>query len=126
MRFDININIFVRPLLAAFGATRSNSYVETEGDELHVKFGFLFEERLPLSSLKKVRRVPWPLWAGLGWRTNFVGAVGLVGALDRVVRLDFDPPHKVRVLLNVPLESLYVSVEDADGLVKHLEAQSAG
>ncbi len=52
---------------------------------LHVRFGWLFDHRFPLSEVEAASPSHWPLWGGIGWRTNFSGTVGLIGTYVRVV-----------------------------------------
>jgi hypothetical protein len=108
-----------------FGGTAERSFVEFDGDSLHVRFGFLFDERIPLQRISSVERARWPLIGGLGWRTNFIDTVALVGSYSDVVRLRLSPPVSVRMLTRMNCESLYVSVADPDALVAEVRRRIA-
>lgn len=113
MRYPFCFNPVLRPLLLALGATRGGSFVEVDGRELRVRFGPLFDERLPLAEIAEVLQpAHWPLIGGIGWRTDFRGAVGLIGSTRGVVLVRLARPRRVRLfLLPLSLRELYVSLE---------------
>ena len=79
---------------------------------LHVRFGWLFDHRFPLSEVEAASPSHWPLWGGIGWHTNFSGTVGLIGTYVHVVEVRFKERQRVRIILPTPCERLYVSVEE--------------
>lgn len=111
-RFPILISPLWRPLLLPFGATAASSYAEIEDDYLRVRFGWLFDHRFPLLHVEGASPSHWPLWAGVGWRTNFAGTVGLVGTYVNVVEVRFSEPQRVRLLLPTMCQRLFVSLEE--------------
>ncbi len=117
MRTPILRSSWVTPALWLFGGTESRSYVETESDTLHVRFGFLFDERIPFENIVSIERTDWPLLSGIGWRTNFVDSIGVVGSYSNVVKLRLSPSIRMSILFPVKVEFLYVSVEDPDALI---------
>ncbi|MRG97078.1 PH domain-containing protein [Polyangium spumosum] len=125
MRTEIRRSTWVKPLLSVFGGTAERSYVDIEGDEIHIRFGWLFDERIPLSRVTSVERARWPLLGGLGWRTNFVDTVAVVGSYDDVVKIRLSPSLPLRVLLRVPAETVYVSVQDPDAFVAEVRRKIA-
>lgn len=125
MRTEILRSTLLKPLLAAFGGTRDRSYVEFEPNALHIRFGWLFDERIPYERIASAERVHWPFIGGLGWRTNFVDTVALVGSYDNVVRLRLAPAVHVRMMARMDCESLYVSVEDVDAFLAELRKYRA-
>jgi hypothetical protein len=108
-----------RPFLLPIRATEKRSFIEIDSEELHVAFG-LFDYHFPLDAVEDVKLSSWPLWAGIGARTNFRGVVGLLGTYVNVVEIDFSAPQQVRMLTRVPCKKLYVSVEDAHEFVAAL------
>jgi hypothetical protein len=110
-RFDFALSPVWRPLLLPIGATEKRSFLELDADELHVKFG-VFDYRFPLDEVEDVKLSSWPIWAGVGARTNLRGVIGLVGTYVNVVEVDFKEAQQVRMLARVPCKRLYVSVED--------------
>jgi hypothetical protein len=125
MKTEIRRSRWIRPLLALFGGTAERSYVEVEGDALHVRFGYLFDERIPLDAIASVDRSRWPLLGGLGWRSNLVDTVALVGSYDDVVRLRLSRPMPVRLLVRIPCDTLYLSVENPDAFVAEIRRLSS-
>jgi len=125
MRTEIRRSTWVKPLLSLFGGTSERSYVDIAGDAVHIRFGWLFDEKIPLSRITSVERARWPLLGGLGWRTNFVDTVALVGSYDDVVRIRVSPALSVRMLMRVPVETIYVSVEDPDAFVSEVRRKLA-
>ena len=111
-RFPILISPLWRPLLWPFGATADRAYVDIEDGEIHVRFGRLFEHRFPVDEVEGVGPAHWPLWAGVGWRTNFRGTVGLIGTYVSIVEVRFKETQRVRMLLPVPCKRLVLSVEE--------------
>src|SRR3970040_1328507 len=79
MRFPILMSPMWRPLLLPFGGTPERSYVEMEDGELHVRFGWLFDQRFPLSAIEGASPSHWSVWAGIGWGGPPPGAPGPVG-----------------------------------------------
>lgn len=125
MRTEIHRSNWVKPLLWLFGGTDARSFVEIDGDAIHIRFGFLFDEKIPLANVVEVERQHWPLLAGIGWRTNFLDSVAVVGSHSNVVRLKISPRIRMKVLLPVRVESLYVSVGDPDAFVAEIQRRIA-
>jgi hypothetical protein len=112
MRFPILISPLWRPFLLPFGGTRDRSYLELENGTLRVRFGWLFDSSFAVEQVEGASPSHWPVWAGIGWRTNLAGTVGLVGTYVNVVELRFKAPQRVRMLLPTRCQRLYVSLEE--------------
>ena len=125
MRFPILISPLWRPLLLPFGATAERSFAEVEDGNLHVRFGFLFQHRFPLDQVEGASLAHWPLWAGIGWRMNFRGTVGLIGTYVNTVEVRFKEPQRVRLLVPVRCRRLYLSVDDPRGFIAALRPRPA-
>lgn len=127
-RFAIRRDAVWRPLLALFGATGGRSFVALQDDvvglrfgwTLHLRFGWLFDERVPLDEVVEAVPAPWPLLGGIGWRTDFAGKVALVGSRRGVVRLRLRERRRVRLGLKVPCDVLYVSLEQPMAFLEEL------
>lgn len=111
MRFPILISPMWRPFVLPLGGTPERSYVELEDGVLHVRFGWLFNHRFPLDAVEAASPSHWPVWAGIGWRTNFRGTVGLIGTYVNSVEVRFKQPQRVRMILPTPCRRLYLSLE---------------
>jgi len=115
------------PLLLPFGGTSARSYVEIENGQLHVTFGWLFDQRFPLAEVEAASPSHWPWWAGIGWRTSFRGTVGLIGTYENIVEVRFKEPQRVRMLLPMTCRRLYLSLEEPRDFVTALrEAAEPG
>ena len=112
MRFPILMSPMWRPLLLPFGGTPERSYAAIEDGQLHVRFGWLFDQRFPISAVEGASPSHWSVWAGIGWRTNFRGTVGLIGTYVNTVEVRFREPQRVRMLLPLTCRRLYISLEE--------------
>jgi hypothetical protein len=133
-RFPILITELSQLFMVPFGVTRRHAFAQVRDGELRVQFGPMFDERISVANIKEAVVTRWPRWAGVGPRTNFRGAVGLVGSYQNVVRLTFKKPIDVHLyLLPVSCSTLYVSFEHADRFLEaigkapkvHAEAKQA-
>jgi hypothetical protein len=112
VRFPILISPLWRYLILPFGATPERCFAEIEEGELHVRFGWLFNQRIPLEEVESVSLGHWPVWAGVGLRTNLRGTVGLIGTYVNTVEVRFKEPQRVRMLIPMRCERLYLSVQE--------------
>ena len=109
-RFPMRIDPWWCPLLLVGGATPGNSYVELSDDALTARFGWLFRSIVPRSDIEAAVPRRWPLWYGVGWRTNLCGLVGLIGSYRGVVEIRLRAPVRVWGLFT--LRRLAVSLEE--------------
>ncbi len=121
MRFPILMSPLWRLLLLPFGGTPQRSYVELENGTLHVRFGWLFDHRFPLSQVEAASPSHWPLLGGIGWRTNFRGTVGLIGTYVNVVEIRFKERQRLRMLLPTSCERLYLSLAEPHDFINALQ-----
>jgi len=126
-RFELAISPVWRPALLVLGVTPKRSYIEIVEENVHVCFGRL-EYDFPLEAVEDVRLSRWPLWAGVGARTNFRGTVGLVGTYVNVVKITFKEPQQLRLLVRTTCKQLFISVDEPHALIaalkKHVPVQS--
>jgi hypothetical protein len=129
MTYTISRSPSWRWLLGLLGATQDRSQVRLDGDALDVWFG-PFHERIALGELTGVavahRRLPWWKYS-LGWRSNLVGTVALLGTPANVVRLSLARSRMVRLFpgVRVPCKALLISLEAPDDFVAAVEARRA-
>jgi len=113
-----------RPVLWPFGGTGARSYVEIGAEVLRVRFGWLFDRYIPLAEIEDVRRGSWPWYGGIGWRTNLVSRIGLVGSYSGIVDIALKSRRLTWLLiLPIPCKRLTVSLEDPDGFVEALRGR---
>jgi hypothetical protein len=114
-RFNIKMDPLWRPFLLLGGATRSNSFVEVGPESVAFNFGVGFHYRIPRDEIKAVFERSWPLWYGIGWRSNFRGVIGLVGSYEDVVEVRLN--NRKRAWAVFPMDRIGVSLEDPKGFI---------
>jgi hypothetical protein len=119
-RFPIQRGSLWRPLLLLFGATADRSYVELAGNRLTARFGWLFRYSFPLHDIERAARTSWPWLGGIGWRSNLVGGIGLIGARAGVVEIRFRRRRWLWMLLPLPCDRLAVSLQDPEAFLEAL------
>lgn len=121
MRFALSIthNFLLEPFMKTMGVSRDDSYLEVDKETLHVRMGRWFDEKIPVARIKALAPSDWPWWGGLGVKLGHHG-VGVVGSTDHIVNLKFTEELKVRVLVEVGVEQMWVSLEDRDGFLRAL------
>src|SRR5712692_4808620 len=115
MRFPIRIDPIWRPVLLAGGATRGRSYVEVGDSEVKFNFGFWSRQTVPRSEIASAAPRQWPVWYGVGWRSNLRGVVGLIGSYQGVVEVKL--LTRTRAWAVFPCDRIAVSLEDPDGFI---------
>lgn len=120
MRFAIRTYPVLKPLFWPFGAFGSNSYVQLVGDRLRVRYGPLFNHQFNVRDVGDVTPCQWPMLGGLGWRTDFKGRIGLIGALEDVVCIRFKSTQRVKMLWRQDCDQLYVSLAEPDRFIREL------
>ena len=125
-RFPILITQFARVLMIPFGVSRRRAFAQLHDGELHVRFGPMFDERIPLDNIEAAEVSRWPRSAGVGPRTDFRGRVGLVGSYSNIVRLTLKEPMAVHLfVLPVACRKLYMSLEDPEAFVQEIRKPRA-
>ncbi len=122
MRFPIRVDPIWRSFLLAGGATRRNAYVELTDNGIHFRFGLLFDRTVPYSDVKAAFRRSWPLWYGIGWRSNLRGAIGLIGSYEDIVEVRLK--KRTRAWLVFPCDRIAVSVEQPDAFIRAVEERA--
>ncbi len=122
MRFQIRVDPVWRPFVLIGGATRENSYVEVTDDGITVCFGLLFKRTIPRGDVKDVFVRSWPLWYGIGWRSNLRGVIGLVGSYTGVVEIRLN--ERGRAWGVFPCDRIGVSLEDPGGFIAAVKGKT--
>jgi hypothetical protein len=116
-----------RPFLLLGGATPENSYAEIAEDELRLRFGLLFSQRVSISNVKSAKTRSWPFWGGIGWR--FWGEqLGLLGSTRNVVEISLR--ERIRVSLGIlpwpfSIGRVAISLEDPQAFIDDVLASQA-
>jgi hypothetical protein len=119
-RFAIRRDPVWRPLLVLFGATSGRSYVQIEGDRLSARYGWLFDKAYRLSDIESVRRRGWPFFMGIGWRSNLVNLIGLIGSWNGVVEIRFREKQRGWLILPYSIIRLAISLEEPEAFIDTL------
>lgn len=115
-RFKIRIDSWWQPLLLPGGATDDNSYVEISDESVRMRFGWLFDHTFGLDDIESVHESSWPIWYGVGWRTNFLGMFGLIGSHRGVVEVKLRRAHRAWGVLRC--QRIAVSLEEPQRFVE--------
>jgi hypothetical protein len=83
----------------------------------------LFGHTVPRSQIASIRRRSWPIWMGVGWRTDFLRTVGLIGSYENVVEVELNEP--VHFWRMARCTRLAISLEQPDEFVAALSVQRA-
>ena len=111
-RYQIRRSPLLAPLLVLFGATASRSFAEISESNLRIRFGWLFDHTFPLSEVVDAKKQRWPWFLGLGWHTNFLGQIGLIGSYRDVVEIRFARKNRVAMVIpRLACDRLSVSLE---------------
>jgi hypothetical protein len=119
-RFQMRIDPVWRPLLLPFSGWQSGSFAEVTDDSVRFRFGLLFDRTFPLSDVAGARRRDAHWWHGIGWRSNLLGRIGLLGSHSGVVEVRFKT--RTRALGVFPCDSVAISLQDPDGFLATLKA----
>lgn len=120
-RFPILITQLSQVLMIPFGVSRRRAFTQVEDGALRVRFGPMFDERIPLDNIQKAEAARWPRWAGVGPRTDFRGRIGLVGSYSNTVKLTLKKPMRVDLfVLPLTCRQLYMSLEDSERFLKEV------
>jgi hypothetical protein len=120
-RFPIRISSFNSVLFRGLLISPSSSYVELQGDTIHVRLGWAFSARIPQRLVVKAgpgRPPTIPLTAGAhGWRGRWL----VNGASDGIVALELSEPVRAFVSgVPIRLKELSVSLDDPVGFLTAL------
>lgn len=120
MRYRIRRGV-LRPLIALLGGTEQGSYVDLDPDAVRVRFGPLFDQRIPRDQIGGARLSRWPWYGGIGWRLGTGGVVGLIGSLEGIVEIELRAPVRVRVA-GIPwrCRRLFLSLEEPVAFLSEL------
>jgi len=116
-KFSMALSPVWRPLLWPLGVTGDSAFAEVSEDDFHVRFGRFFDYHFPVEKVEKVTPARWPVWAGVGARTNFRDTVGLIGTYVNVVEVVFTEPQRIRLGVPVRCRRLFFSIEDPHAFI---------
>jgi hypothetical protein len=126
VRYPMRLGAPWLPILALFGGTPSRSFVELTRDFVRIRFGPLFDERVPRETIAHAGPVAWSLLGGIGWRLAAGRTIGLIGSRKDNVELRLREPIRVRFLFFPKrCERIVVSLRDPGRFLEHLGAPTA-
>ncbi len=118
-RFMMRLDPAWRPLLWPFGAAEPSSFVEVDEKRVRFKFGYLFDRSVLREEIERAYRRDWPIWMGVGWRSNLRGVIGLIGSTRGVAEIQLR--SRSRAWRVFPCDRIAVSLLDPDGFVAALQ-----
>jgi hypothetical protein len=114
------------PILALFGGIPSQSFAEVTQDFVRIRFGPLFDERIPRAMIAHAGAATWPVLGGIGWRIVPGRKIGLIGSLKNNVELRLREPLRVRFLFFPKrCERIVVSLRDPSRFLEDLGVEPA-
>ena len=121
-KFAIRFDPWYRPMSSAVFCPPSKSYVEVDGDDVHVRMAWAFNTRFPKSAVRSAQPTDMRTvsrgvhgWGGR-WLVN--------GSGQGLVAITLEPEQKAKVLgVTTRLHELYVSVDDPAALIAELGAR---
>lgn len=121
MRHPMRLDSVWRPVLWLFGGSPGQSYVEVTGDAVRFRYGWGFDQQLPLAEIASTGRTTWSMLGGIGWRIGSGGTIGLIGTTNGVVEVRLKSPHRMRVV-GIPLRCrrICVSLAEPDRFIAEL------
>jgi hypothetical protein len=123
MRHPMRLGPVWRPLLALFGGTPGDSFVDVGPEEVRFRFGFTFDQRIPRAQITGVVPVKHSWWMGIGWKIG-PGVVALIGDSAGVVEVRLRESRRVR-LLGIPwrYQRLRVSLQEPDSFISEIRTR---
>lgn len=104
------------------------SFVAVADERTRIRFAGFVDTVVANGDILAARTAKWPLWGGVGIRTNFRGHVALSSAWGDAVELDLRRPVRIWVvprLWKVNAERLTVTVRNGQKLVDRFGGGSA-
>jgi len=108
------------------GRNLGDAYLELEDNGVRVKLGVLFDEKIALSDISRVRETKWHFLGGLGVRSNLQDMVAVVTKTGPVAELSLWRPLRLPVIPHiyyVRAQRLLVSPEDLEGFIADLRGR---
>jgi hypothetical protein len=110
------------------GRNLGDAYVEVGDDSVQIKLGVLFDEKIALSDISRVRETRWNILGGLGIRTNLTDMVAVVTKTGPVAELSLWRPLRMPVIphiYHVRAQRLLVSPENLDAFISEVRGRLA-
>jgi hypothetical protein len=121
-RFPIRFEPFFRVVMGAVLMGPSQSYVELDGADVHVRMSWGFRSRFPRSSVASCKQGVDGLILGVGVH-GFGGRWLVNGSLSGLVTLKLAPEQRAHVLgFPVKLRVLMLSLEAPEAFIERLQA----
>ncbi|MEX0783546.1 MAG: hypothetical protein WD557_12925 [Dehalococcoidia bacterium] len=98
------------------------SFVAIAEERTRIRFAGFVDTVVANADIAAARRVSWPLWGGIGIRSNFRGHVALTSAWGEAVELDLRNPVRIWIiprLWKVKADRLTLSIRNGQKLVDH-------
>lgn len=122
--------IFGLAFLWTFAATlrAPTSFVAIAEERTRIRFAGFVDTVIANKEIKSAKKVRWPIWGGIGIRTNFRGHVALSSAWGEAVELELRTPIRIWVvpkLWKVKATRLTVTLRNSHKVAEHFEGAKA-
>ena len=108
------------------GRTMGDAFVEIGGEDLHIKLGALFDEKIPLADIRGVERSEWALLGGLGVRSNLRDLVAVTTRSGPAAKIALWKPYRLPILPRIWYISathVVVTPDDLDDFIGELDSR---
>jgi hypothetical protein len=105
------------------------SFVAVAEDRTRIRFAGFVDTVVANRDIVAVREARWPIWGGIGIRTNFHGHVALTSAWGDAVEIDLRNPVRIWIvprLWKVSASRLTLSIRNGQKLVERFAAATSG
>ena len=114
--------------LWSFAATlrAPTSFVAIAEERTRIRFAGFVDTVVANKDIKSAKRVKWPIWGGIGIRTNFRGHVALSSMWGEAVEIELRNPIRVYVvpkLWKVKATRLTVTLRNSHKVAEHFGGQ---
>lgn len=118
-RFAIRFDAWYGVLSSILLIPPSASYVEIQGEEVHVRMSWAFRATFPCAAVRSI--IPYEGWTLSRGVHGLAGRWLVNGSGQGILTLELDPPQRGFVMgLSVRLHTLLVSLKDPTGLRERL------
>ncbi len=103
------------------------SFVAVADERTRIRFAGFVDTVVANKDIVSVKQTKWPIWGGIGIRTNFRGHVALCSIWGEAVEMDLRNPVRIWViprLWKVSANRLTVSIRNGQKLVDRLGGSS--
>ena len=122
MSYLFQMEPWMLPLLLPFGAKQENSFVAIEDDQLHIKMGKLFDEKIDIKSISDVSLSKWSILGGLGHRVGLKQDMAVLASTKNVIKIHFEDPQALKALgpVYLKINDFYLALQSPEDFISEI------